>query len=148
MDPIQGTREVLEHLKDLIEDSDIPIFEIEKKVGFSRGYLSQILCGNIDLRYWHLLAVLRVLEIDVAKFFAGVFPNESQSKAVKAAFGRVTRDVVDVYGVGVESLQELRQRLDHFEQALSKMTDAAAADPEDGEQDLGGGRGPEPDPES
>jgi transcriptional regulator with XRE-family HTH domain len=43
---------------------------IERRLGRAKGYASQLFAGRIDFKVDHLLAVLLVLEVEPAAFFA------------------------------------------------------------------------------
>jgi transcriptional regulator with XRE-family HTH domain len=117
------TRRALRYLRDLIEDSDVPRREIEVKSGFSEGYLAQLLCGNIDLKLSHLVRILDALGTSPEDFFAELYPAwppRRRTSRHKASLV-VTRDVVGIYGYAVESVHELRQRLERCEEALWEL---------------------------
>jgi len=116
-------RRALRHLQDLIEDSDVPRREIETRSGFTRGYLAQLLCGNIDLKLSHLAQILAALGKTPARFFGGLYPVHPPRRRGPRNPAQlvVTRDVANVYGYGVESVRELRLRLAHCEEALWEL---------------------------
>ncbi len=127
----------MRHLRDLIEDSDVPRREIEARSGFSRGYLAQLLCGNIDLKLSHLARILDSLGTSPGHFFAELYPYwpPRRRSARRRASLVVTRDVADIYGYGVESVRELRQRLERCEATLWELkTSGALEDLEPGER--------------
>jgi len=122
------TRRALRHLQDLVEDSDVPRREIEVRSGFTRGYLAQLLCGNIDLKLSHLERILDALGKAPGRFFAGLYPSYPARRRGSRSRTRlvVTRDVADVYGYGVESVHELRLRLTRCEEALWELKTSGA----------------------
>ena len=60
-----------------IEGSGMTRLAFEKRLGVSRGYLSKILGGGVELRLQHLFDILRVLKISPAHFFHAAYPQAS-----------------------------------------------------------------------
>ncbi|RMH16031.1 MAG: XRE family transcriptional regulator [Acidobacteria bacterium] len=137
LEPHAETRRVLRHLRDVIEDADMTQRQIESRAGFSRGYLSQLLAQNIDLKYRHVLAVLEAVGIAPATFFARVFPPpESRPPRGRPLELPPDHQAANVYGFGIEAVQELRQRLERCEDALVTLHESGVIDdgsPRDGE---------------
>ncbi len=122
MDVGEEAQRVLRHLRDRVEDSDLPRREIERRLGLHGGYLSQLLSGGIELKYWHLIAVLEAIGYPWARFFAEVFPRRGRRRSPQlAARLRVNRDVVRIYGIGVETVRDLRRRLERCEELLLRL---------------------------
>ncbi|MCP4654614.1 MAG: hypothetical protein GY856_04245 [bacterium] len=127
MEPAAETRRALAYLRDLVEDSDIPHSEIERRLAFSRGYLSRLLTGSIDLKLWQLVGILDAIGETPAKFFSELFPRRPPSqlptrrKPRTAAGLTVTRDVVLVYGFGIDAIRDLGRRLERCEKALAEL---------------------------
>lgn len=44
--------------------------EVERRLGWGEGYLSQVLTGKVDLKFHHFFAVLEVLRVSPRDFFA------------------------------------------------------------------------------
>lgn len=115
--------------------------ELEERAGFSKGYLSQILHGNIDLKLSHLLAVIDALEVDPADFFAELFDERRFAAHSLLSLGRrggerggergsersgarstpLGLELARLYGLGLESLDELLRRLDRCEAAFREL---------------------------
>lgn len=127
MEPAAETHRALAYLRDLVEDSDIPRSEIERRLAFSKGYLSQLLTGSIDLKLWQLVAILDTIGKTPTKFFSELFPRRRPAQSPirrnsrTAAGLTVTRDVVLVYGFGIDAIRDLGRRLDRCEKALTKL---------------------------
>lgn len=123
---------VRRHLRDVVEDSDLGRREIEDRAGFGRGYLSRLLWGNIELKYWHVIAVLEVTGENPAEFFAMLYPRQhSRERPISpeiAAGLRLNADVVDVYVMGIHSANVLRQRIDRCERELRRLIDEGLLD--------------------
>lgn len=47
--------------------------EVERRCGWSRGYLSQVLCQRVNLNLRHVLSTLSAIGKSPAEFFAGQF---------------------------------------------------------------------------
>ncbi|MEM7349578.1 MAG: hypothetical protein AAF657_02155 [Acidobacteriota bacterium] len=111
----------------MIETSSLSQRRVEEKAGFSRGYLSQLLAQNLDLKVWHLLKVLEVLDRHPGDFFFSLDPDRRQTAMARFAAEALplSEEVDDVlgclYGLGVESLSGLRRRLVRCEQAVSNL---------------------------
>lgn len=104
--------------------------QIERQAGFSKGYLSQLMCGNIDLKYRHLLAVLAALDTPLHEFFADLYPLRpgrllgalAHFRSRSNAIDREVRDqIARLYGIGLASLADLSERLDRCEDALDEL---------------------------
>ncbi len=117
-------------LKLLIHLSRSSQRQVERRAGFSKGYLSQLLCGNIDLKYRHLLSVLEALEVPAYEFFADLYPERpSRLLSALAHFRRESRpidpqvreQIARLYGIGLASLEDLSERLDRCEDALGEL---------------------------
>lgn len=125
---------VRRHLRDLVSDAGLSLAEIDRRLGRREGHLSQVLRGEIDLRYEHLLRVLDALDYDPATFFAGVFPRRRKRPADAADPPRQSREVVQIYGLGLEEVRRLHRRLERCEAVLERVaaetTGSAQAGPE------------------
>ncbi len=123
MSPRRDLQQLLDHLRDVIEDSDVPRRQIDEHLGHSAGYLSQLLAGTLDLKYWHLIGILDAIDCPPKVFFAGAFPlpgprpSKHPHPALEAAL-TIDRSMVGIYGFGVDAIRELRQRLEGVEEAL------------------------------
>lgn len=140
MEKVQEVSPVLEELRRLIKRSDLSQRKIEERAGFSKGYLSQLLAENLDLKVWHVLAILEVLETSPGDFFLELYPS-SRYPALEE-FQRLSRPISEgtdrvlegLYSFGVESLRDLRGRLERCEDAIGQLRRkglvAASADAE------------------
>ena len=122
MDVASESRRLRRRLRDLVEDSDVPSLQIDHQLGHARGYLSQLLSGAIDLKYWHLMTILRAISCPPNRFFEEVYPLPEPplvdpSPALDTAL-QVGPEVAGIYGFGIESVRELRHRLERCEAAF------------------------------
>jgi transcriptional regulator with XRE-family HTH domain len=67
-------RQAAKLLESLIQAAGVPESEIERRLDASPGYLGRVLSGEIELKLRHILAVLRVLEIEPSLFFESLYP--------------------------------------------------------------------------
>jgi transcriptional regulator with XRE-family HTH domain len=49
--------------------------DLDQKLGAGPGYISQVLTGRMELKYRHILAILRALEVDPGAFFQTLYPE-------------------------------------------------------------------------
>lgn len=126
-------RELLTRLRLRIHYAPFTQRELEQRAGFSKGYLSQILHGNIDLKLSHLLAVIDALDLHPAEFFADLFDERRFAAHRLLSLGRrrsasgdarstpLGLELARLYGLGLERLDELLRRLDRCEAAFREL---------------------------
>jgi len=122
---------ILRRLKLLIHLSKPTQREIEERAGMSRGYLSQILGGNVELKLRHLFLVLEALAIEPREFFSQVYPGQrfDAFQAIEKLWVQGSRpsdrqlrlELARLYGFGIETVLELRHRLETCEAALREL---------------------------
>jgi transcriptional regulator with XRE-family HTH domain len=57
--------------------------DLDQKLGAGPGYVSQVLTGRMELKFRHILAVLRTIEVEPGVFFQTLYPeNRPSSDAV------------------------------------------------------------------
>ncbi|HVG09307.1 MAG TPA: hypothetical protein VNM67_16490 [Thermoanaerobaculia bacterium] len=100
-------------LEAMIQATGTSSEELEKRLEAAPGYVGRLLSGRVELKLRHILAILRILEIEPVLFFQTLYLDASQA------------------GVTVR-LDELRQRLT----ALGVGCEPAAPKPEVGMDDL------------
>ncbi len=126
----QEVRRLLERLRFLVYFSPLRQRQIEKRARFSRGYLSQLLCGNIDLKFQHLVRILNATEVAPSTFFSELYP--AAPSALKASLQRFRHrsepldpsfrmQLLRLYGLGLESLADLSERLERCEDVFSEL---------------------------
>jgi transcriptional regulator with XRE-family HTH domain len=49
--------------------------ELDQRLGAGPGYVSQVLTGRMELKFRHVLAVLRALEVEPNVFFQTLYPE-------------------------------------------------------------------------
>ncbi len=77
MDPQQAAtakgEKVLALLRQKIHEAGLSFREVEQRMGLGKDYLRHLLSGRVDLKLKHVLAVLEVLEVHPAVFFAQTY---------------------------------------------------------------------------
>jgi transcriptional regulator with XRE-family HTH domain len=53
--------------------------DLDQKLGAGPGYVSQVLTGRMELKFRHVLAVLRALEVEPSVFFQTLYPENRPS---------------------------------------------------------------------
>ena len=62
-------------LEALIQVAGVSQEEIDRRLEVTPGYVERLLTGRLELKLRHILALLRVLEIEPALFFQTLFPE-------------------------------------------------------------------------
>ena len=62
-------------LEALIQVIGLSQEEVEQRLDASPGYLNRLLSGRVELKLRHILAILRVLEIEPSLFFHTLYPE-------------------------------------------------------------------------
>ncbi len=130
MDVRNETQRLLQRLRLLIQLSKHSQANIEERAKLSRGYLSQILNGHVEIKLWHLLVVLEALGVSPADLFFQLFPrHRSRVPEVLEGF-RSSSEKMDkslmmelarLYGYGIESVEDLTERLGRCEEVLVEL---------------------------
>jgi len=133
------TVRIVERLRLRILRSDLTQRAVESRVGFSRGYLSLLLNGTVELKYWHLLAILHAMKLEPSEFFGELFPRrrhpalESLDDVARhSEKGSLTYELAGLFGLGVETVVMLRERLALCEEAIDELTDLGVLPKDDG----------------
>ena len=50
--------------------------ELDQRLGAGPGYVSQVLTGRMELKFRHVLAILRALDVDPGVFFQTLYPGD------------------------------------------------------------------------
>ena len=76
-------RQAARLLEALIQATGVPREELERRLEASPGYLRRVLSGQVELKLRHILAILRVLEIEPALFFRALYPAAGPAGTVR-----------------------------------------------------------------
>ncbi len=120
---LESSRALLLELQQRIRKSGFSQRDLERKRGFSKGYLSQVLKGKIDLKMEDLLALLATLGMSPGDFFAAVEGRPAMPTGPGAAPGRPEFDLEETLGrvvAGLQAFGDLRQRLERCERILAE----------------------------
>jgi transcriptional regulator with XRE-family HTH domain len=62
--------------------------ELDQRLGAGPGYISQVLTGRMELKFRHVLAILRALDVEPSVFFQTLYPGDrpSSDQAVMEEF--------------------------------------------------------------
>ncbi len=129
MKPEQETERLLKKIRLLVFFSDSSQRDLERRAGFSRGYLSQLLHGHVDIKLWQLLVILNAMHVHPSEFFAELFPQRWIAVPRWLRWPSVTREgtpgfeLARLYGIGIESIEDLGRRLERCEAYLSELAD-------------------------
>ncbi|HTQ79080.1 MAG TPA: hypothetical protein VMM92_03725 [Thermoanaerobaculia bacterium] len=52
---------------------------LDERLGKSPGYFAQVLSGRLELKYRHILAILRGLDLEPRVFFRSLFPEPGET---------------------------------------------------------------------
>ena len=114
-------RRALGYLRDLLEDHDLRQGEVERRVGWTQGYLSQLLGGHVDLRIHHLETLLGALDTTPGEFFGHLFESPPPPGNGARQPREVNAETAQVCSFGIEAVRELSRRVLSCERALEKL---------------------------
>lgn len=121
----ERTVPVLEEIRRLLDQAGLSQRALERRVGFSKGYISQLLARNLDLKLWHVLAMLDGLGESPGKFFGRIFPCDGALDRFQASSMPLSENMEQLlarlYAHGVEPLGDLRERLVRCERAIEQL---------------------------
>lgn len=117
--------------------------DLDQKLGAGPGYVSQVLTGRMELKFRHILAILRALEVEPSVFFQTLYPEDRPSSDAvvmeeflrrfqKLGFGQQKAMMPSSPGLDPQELERLIQNA--VRAALSEQT-ATLADPMETEEE-------------
>lgn len=132
----RDVKPILEELRAMIRRSELSQRQVEEAAGFSRGYLSQLLAQNLDLKVWHLLAILELFEEHPGDFFHRLLPGAARPEPLANFAARsappgdeLLTSIDRLYRVGVESLADLRRRLERLDGVVDQLEASGVVEP-------------------
>ncbi len=90
---------VTELLKTVVRVAGLSHREIEKRLGQSPGYLSRLFAGAIELKFKHIIDILKVIKVEPHEFFQLAYPRQT---GVTSATARQARDLLTLFPPGGE----------------------------------------------
>jgi len=125
----QETLPALQEIRRLLKETGMSQRRLEERAGFSRGYVSQLLGRNLDLKLFHVIAILDALNEDVAAFFKRTYPAAKKRRRALDEFrlqsGPLTEEIDELLGrlyeYGVDSLRDLKERLEQCEKRMARF---------------------------
>jgi|SRR6185436_18284391 len=61
-------------LETVMQASGVTRKELDQRLGAGPGYVSQVLTGRMELKFRHVLAILRALDVEPSVFFQTLYP--------------------------------------------------------------------------
>jgi transcriptional regulator with XRE-family HTH domain len=90
--PDVETQRVADALREAIRRRKISQREVERTLGQSKGYLSLLLNGNVDLKLKHVFAVLQVIGMEPTELFLSIYDQSDPLKSVRGLVQRAELD--------------------------------------------------------
>lgn len=91
-EPQVETQRLSDALREAIRRKKISQREVERNLGQSKGYLSLLLHGNVDLKVKHVFAVLKVIGMEPEEFFQDLYEPSDPLKSVRDLVHRAELD--------------------------------------------------------
>ena len=66
-------------LETVIQAAGLTRKDLDQRLGAGPGYVSQVLTGRMELKFRHILAVLRALDVEPSLFFQTLYPDSRPS---------------------------------------------------------------------
>ncbi len=63
-------------LETVMQAAGVTRKELDRRLGAGPGYASQVLTGRMELKFRHVLAFLRALEVEPSVFFQTLYPGD------------------------------------------------------------------------
>ena len=124
----KATVPILDTLRRWIREAGFSQRRVEEGAAFSKGYLAQLLGRNLDLKMWHVMAILNVLDRSVVDLFEEVYPRSRRYPALETfqRSSKPLREEMDqllaqLYRHGGHSLEELYRRLEKCERTVERL---------------------------
>jgi len=77
-----GLRRLAELLKSSLGQVGVTLLEVDARLGWKDGTLSQVLCGASELKVQDLLEILKAARIEERSFFATLYDLEPRCRSV------------------------------------------------------------------
>lgn len=96
-------RRVVELLAYGVRQKGLSRRALEEKMGMSRGYLSELLSGDVDLRISYILMILEALEIHPWQFFRVAFNRPQLGRSAPVPEASAEEELLAVMQQGLQS---------------------------------------------
>ena len=75
----EEVRRATKLLETVMQAAGLTRKDLDQKLGAGPGYVSQVLTGRMELKFRHILAILKALEVDPGVFFQTLYPESKPS---------------------------------------------------------------------
>jgi transcriptional regulator with XRE-family HTH domain len=77
MDPTfdEEVKKATKLLETVMQAAGLTRKELDQRLGAGPGYISQVLTGRMELKYRHIISILRALDVDPGAFFQTLYPE-------------------------------------------------------------------------
>lgn len=75
----EEVRRATKLLETVMQAAGLTRKDLDQKLGAGPGYVSQVLTGRMELKFRHILAILKALEVDPGVFFQTLYPESRPS---------------------------------------------------------------------
>jgi transcriptional regulator with XRE-family HTH domain len=74
-----GVRRATKLLETVMQAAGLTRKELDQRLGAGPGYISQVLTGRMELKFRHILAILRALDVEPSVFCQTLYPGDRAS---------------------------------------------------------------------
>jgi transcriptional regulator with XRE-family HTH domain len=75
----EEVRRATKLLETVMQAAGLTRKDLDQKLGAGPGYVSQVLTGRMELKFRHVLAILRALDVEPSVFFQTLYPENRPS---------------------------------------------------------------------
>lgn len=75
----EEVRRATKLLETVMQAAGLTRKDLDQKLGAGPGYVSQVLTGRMELKFRHILAILKALDVDPGVFFQTLYPESRPS---------------------------------------------------------------------
>lgn len=111
-------------LEALIQMTGMPAEELERRLDASPGYVGRLLSGRVELKLRHVLAILRVLDIEPALFFQALYQDAGPAGGTGMSLDELRRRL-EPLGVAALGCEPMQPKADYGMDDLHKLVQGA-----------------------
>jgi transcriptional regulator with XRE-family HTH domain len=124
------TEPALQEIRRMLKEAGLSQAALERRLGYSKGYISQLFGQNLDLKVSHVLAILDALECPPGDFFARAYPGKKKRRSALDEFQHNSDPLAEeidyllaqLYKKSrIESLNDLQERLVRCEEGIARL---------------------------